>query len=385
MRKLFKKFKRKTKDFFAFQSQKWILPRFLKKAQGKKILLISHQLTTTGSPLVLYWLAKELIKSDFSPLVLSYKGGSLTKAFEKIGVEVLCGEIYNDNPEALKNVASNFDKIVVNSVVCFSAVDVYKDAIWWIHEGQNVELGFMKDYPKLESVLKKAENIFVVSEYAKKVIDKFNPNSKIIMLGVEDFYKEQNATTGDKIKFALIGNVCECKAQDVLVDAILKLDSKYQQQCEFHFFCEKKGRRYRKIAKETKHLNNIFFDGIISDQNAKWEKFAQMGVFIVPSRDESCSLVALEACMLKKPIIVSENVGAKYMVQTKTEEENCNGNGYIVPTEDSDALKKAIEKLIENKKDLPKMGECSRKMYEQYASFDYHINELQQLIEQCRN
>jgi len=381
MRTLFRKFKRKTKDFFVLQRQKRILPRFLKNAQGKKILLISHQLTTTGSPLVLYWLAKELIKSGCSPMVLSYKGGSLTKAFKDIGVEVLCGEIYNDNSNALKNVASNFDKLVVNSIVCFSAVDVYKDAIWWIHEGQNIELGFMPDYPKLESVLRKAENIFVVSDYAKRVVDKFNPNSKIITLGVEDFYKEKNIGTSGKVKFALVGNVCECKAQDVLVDAILKLDEKYLNQCEFHFFCEKKGRRYRKIAKETKSLKNVFFNGIITNQNEKWAKFAEINVFVVPSRDESCSLVALEACMLKKPMIVSENVGAKYMIETQAGGEN----GYIVPTEDSDSLKQVIEKLIENKNELPKMGEVSRLMYEKYASFDNHINELQQLIELCRN
>ena len=270
---------------------------------------------------------------------------------------------------------------MVNSIVCFSAIDAYKDAIWWIHEGQNIELGFMKDYPKLESVLRKAENIFVVSDYAKEVVDKFNPNSKIIMLGIEDFYEAQNSTAKEKIKFAIVGNVCECKAQDVLVEAILKLDEKYLKQCEFHFFCEKKGRRYRKIVKDTKHLKNIVFNGIISDQKVKWEKFAQMDVFVVPSRDESCSLVALEACMLKKPIIVSENVGAKYMVKTDAGNEN----GYIVPTEDSEALKQAIEKLIENKNNLPKMGEVSRKMYEDYASFGYHIGELQQLIEMCEN
>lgn len=262
---------------------------------------------------MLFYLTKELLKKGYNSMVLSYRGGSLVDSFTEIGVEVLCGEIYNDNPEVLKELASNFDNVIVNSIVCFSAVDAIKDSIWWIHEGQNIELGFMPDYPKLESVLRNAKNIFVVSEYAKDVVDKFNPISKIIKLGIADTYKEQNIKkTNDKVKFALVGNVCECKAQDVLVEAILKLDKKYVDECEFHFICEKKGRRYRKVKKDLKHLNNIFFDGLFTNQDEKWSKFSQIDVFVVPSRDESCSMVVLEACMLKKPVIVSENVGAKY-------------------------------------------------------------------------
>ena len=77
--------------------------------------------------------------------------------------------------------------------------------------------------------------------------------------------------------------------------------------------------------------------------------------------------------MLKKPIIVSENVGAKYMVKEDK-------NGYIFENENSESLKKTIEKIIENKNKLNEMGEISRKMYEDYASFEFHKQELQKLI-----
>lgn len=376
MRTLFRKIKKKIRTFNTLQKQKRVLPKFLKKHKENRILLISHQLTTTGSPLMLYNLAKELIKQGFNPLVISYKGGSLTKSFRKIGVEVVVGDIYRTNPEVLKDLASNFDKIIVNSIVCYPAVDVFKDAIWWIHEGKNIELIFMRDYPDLEAVLRKAENIFVVSEYAQKAINKFNPNSKIISLGVQDF----NTSVSRKnkaVKFAIVGDICECKAQDVLIEAIKKLDKEYLKQSEFHFFCKKKGRRYRNTLEATKSLKNVFFDGWISSQDRKWVKFSEMDVFIVPSRDESCSLVALEACMLQKPIIVSENVGAKYMV---IEGEN----GHVFPTENSDSLKEAIENMIKNKEKLLNMGKISREQYEKFATSEKHLEELQKLIDLCR-
>jgi len=377
MRKSFRKFKRFINDCIALQKQKKVLPRFLKKAKGEKILLISHQLTTTGAPLVLYHLAKELIDQGFAPLVLSYWGGSLTKEFKKLGVEVLLGDVYSDHPDVLRELASHFDKTIVNTIVCYSAVDVIKDAVWWIHEGQYVETGFMQDYPNLESVLRKAENVFVVSEYAKETVDKFSPNSQIIRLGVEDFYRETPKSSCEKVKFALVGNVCACKAQDVVADAILKMDKKYLNQSEFHFFCEKKGRRYRELVKKLHAFSNVFYDGIVLDQDEKWAKFSDIDVFLVPSRDESLSLVALEACMLKKPIILSENVGAGYMVKEGE-------NGFILPTADSDALKAAIEKLIDNKSELQKMGEVSRQMYEEFATFENHQKELKKIIDLCK-
>lgn len=377
MKKEFREFKRVIKDFFVIRRQKRILSSFLKNSNGKKILLISHQLTTTGSPLMLYHLSKELIKNGFKPLVVSYNGGSLTKSFEEIGVKVLVGEVYSDNPPVLKNLAMNFDKVIVNSVVCFSAINVINDAIWWIHEGQSIETGFMKDYSELENILRKAKNIFVVSEYAQEVIKKYNPNSQIIKLGVEDFYKESaNEYKNDRIKFAIVADICDCKGQDILVDSINKLDKNLNEQAEFHFFCDKKGRRYRKIVKYTKNHKNVFFNGLIFNQEQKWKTFSDMDVFIIPSRDESCSLVTLEACMLKKPVIVSENVGAKYMVQDGE-------NGYIVQTANSEQFKNAIEKIIFNKNNLPQMGELSRKQYENLATFEKHIEELQKLIDLC--
>ena len=121
-------------------------------------------------------------------MVLSYRGGDLVNSFKKIGVDVIIGEIYKENPQILRDIALNFNKIIVNSIICFSVVDAFEDSLWWIHEGQNIETGFIIDYPEIESVLRKAKNIFVVSEYAKKTVDKFNPESKIIKLGIKDFY-----------------------------------------------------------------------------------------------------------------------------------------------------------------------------------------------------
>lgn len=62
---------------------------------------------------------------------------------------------------------------------------------------------------------------------------------------------------------------------------------------------------------------------------------------VVPSRDESCSLVALEGAMMSKPLILTENIGAKYIL-----DEN---SGWLVKTGSVDSLKMLLYKRIKIK------------------------------------
>ena len=99
-----------------------------------------------------------------------------------------------------------------------------------------------------------------------------------------------------------------------------------------------------------------------------------MDVVVVASRDESCSLVALEGAMLSRPLIVTENVGAKYMVTPQ--------NGLIVPSNDVDAMKDALMTMIDNRASLYEMGRESRKRYEALASMARHESAFAQLFKE---
>ena len=76
---------------------------------------------------------------------------------------------------------------------------------------------------------------------------------------------------------------------------------------------------------------------------------------MIPSLDESCSLVVLEGAMMGKPLVVSENVGAKYLVDES--------NGWIVKTGDIESLIEAFTSIIKNPSQLSSMGKASRKKY----------------------
>lgn len=85
---------------------------------------------------------------------------------------------------------------------------------------------------------------------------------------------------------------------------------------------------------------------------------------VVPSRDESCSLVALEGAMMSKPLILTENIGAKYIL-----DEN---SGWLVKTGSVDSLKNAFIQAYKNKNKLDAMGANSRNNYLQTSTYEIY-------------
>jgi len=117
----------------------------------------------------------------------------------------------------------------------------------------------------------------------------------------------------------------------------------------------------------------INYLGEIKDDSEKIKILCDMDVIVTVSRDESCSLVTLEGAMLSKPLIVSENVGAKYIVSRD--------NGWIVKTGDVANLSKTFMEIIDNPQKLVKMGEISRKQYEALSNMESYKSDIVSMVE----
>lgn len=99
--------------------------------------------------------------------------------------------------------------------------------------------------------------------------------------------------------------------------------------------------------------------------------FKRSNVMLVPSLDESCSLTALEGGMFGKPLIVTENVGAKYMIEN---------SGLVVITGNAKALAEAIEFMILHKDDLNEMGKICYQKFLQTSTQDIYYENFMKVI-----
>lgn len=145
----------------------------------------------------------------------------------------------------------------------------------------------------------------------------------------------------------------ELKGYDIFFKAFDQLSVDDKNACELHYAGDLVVSDYAGRMKQfARQYDNIIDHGTITEREELWDLYEMCDVVVVPSRDESCSLVTLEATMMSKPVIVTENVGAKYIVSSD--------NGWIIPVNNTEKLKKIFHDVINNQYDLQKMGRCSR-------------------------
>ncbi len=362
------------------------LAEFHNRPATEKFLFVTHELTASGAPLMLLSAAKAVKKNGGEVLLLAYEKGVLESSFTALDIPVFCHKGFRFNSKLLKEFSAGFDKVVANTVVSYTAVGFLAGqlpVLWWIHEGKNLDydyiriLGPKKTKPRFMEVLKKAEDIAVVSEYAAEVVKKYNPHVRIVMPGEKDQAPEAlTYSSGDdlKVKFLLAGTICERKAQDVLVEAVKNLTPAERKQCEFHILGGLKGDFYQNLKQKSAPYPEIIWHDLITDQTAKWAFFNQTDVMLVISRDESFGLMVLEGSMLGKVIVVSENVGAKQMVEDEK-------SGFVVKTGDAVDLVRVIRRILNKRSQLSEMGRCAREKYLQYGTEEHFNRRFLELLQ----
>lgn len=87
--------------------------------------------------------------------------------------------------------------------------------------------------------------------------------------------------------------------------------------------------------------------------------YQEATIFCFPSIDDGFGLVVLEAMAAGLPVIISENVGAKDLINDGVE-------GFVIPIRDIQRLCEKIEYFYENPESVAAMGVNARKLAEQH-------------------
>lgn len=360
-------------------------PKRVQKSKDKKnVLLVSHSFTVSGAPRSLLRIGKVLIKLGYNVEVWSPYGGGIASEYEaeNISVRVIKPEqLYRSD---IKKIIKTFDFAICNTIltnVYYSQIRKLIPAVWYIREATNVP-----DYcsPQKEPVryydLCSAKDLVCVSDYAADALKKYNRNVRVLKNCIEDDsdralpYKPNVS----KIRFIQLGSLEYRKGFDIILDAYDILPDNYKEKCEFYFagqIIPSAADYADEIVRRARERKNIHYLGVIKDSREKTETISSMDVVVVASRDESCSLVALEGAMLSKPLIVTKNVGAKYIVDDEK-------NGFVVETGNAEDLARAIKYFIDNNSRLIEMGQFSRENYEKLANMNRYTEDIKALVEE---
>ena len=234
---------------------------------------------------------------------------------------------------------------------------------------QNVDQKY-KNYigKKILRIAKNVEKIIFISDYERNYFEDLISHTNIKKLknlitiknGAIDRYVEFEAIKPSPHSLIYLGRLEEYKGIRELITGFSKVAEKFPE-AKLHIygtgplsdFCQKHS------------SSKIIYHGF-TDEPLK--KISEAEIFILPSYIEGLSLSLIDATMLGKAIITTNIDGNPEVVEDQR-------NGLLIPAKDSDALARAIEKLLSNPKLVEKFGHQSRLKYLQEFDYEKTIHE----------
>lgn len=337
------------------------------KNQTRKILVISHQLSRTGAPIVLLDLIRIYWERGYQIEVITMLDGELREELDRMRIPVKVQEHFLDQAEEFFQLIENFDLLVLNTLITFEAVHLLKytkiPVMWWIHEGRQYFEYFqtvLPDFRKLPANI----HVFSVSHSVQQMIAQiYGVSTEILHFGLKDEYTDHRKNKGNKVRFLTAGMYSKVKAQDVLVEAIRELPKEYLQRTEF-FFCGNEQMYDEYVFLAVKRLSEEYENVTLLHQLSRertLEWMEQCDCLIVPSRADTVSAVAVEMMMKRNLCLCTEACGISYYIEDGV-------NGFTVPTENVRALKEKIIYIIENNSCLDAVRVAGRKIFDLYFS-----------------
>lgn len=346
----------------------------------KKILLISPELEYTGALNMLLNFTKALKENNYAPKILSYEPGPFVREFDKLGVLVEIIDENDINEVFVAQKCAGFDMVVANTICTQAFYYFAKDiipAMWYIHEGMSNLHSFTSSLG-LER-FKESKLLYSVSEYSNSHISKYAPNAELkVLLNClnDDFYLYPHKPENKIFKFLSLGTIEKRKGYDLLIDAFLDLPNEIRKNSQLHFA----GRKYEyhedfvpNLFEKIKGHKNIIYHGELRAKNEIYSLINSSDIFVAPSRSESCSMVSLEAAMMATPVILTKEMGAKYIAE--------NNAGFIVEAGSVESLKNAMIEAFNKRSQLKQMGQNARENYLKTSTFDVYKNKVKQIIE----
>ncbi len=283
----------------------------------RKCLLISHEASLSGAPVVLLNVAKILCTLGWTPIILSpYRGPLFSEARQNKITMLRCH--WRNIVRCAQFGAKRYDLIIVNTSVNGYVVNGLQDfdycpVLWWIHESAAVYSDAC--IRQLPVEVKGHIKICAGGDYAKSQLRRFRPNYNIQTLlyptlDLKKIISEEAVECSKKINLYCIGTIEERKGQDLLVRAIKQLPQDVLNECCFTFIGRIGSPEIYSTVKSLVSCKGVACEsmGTVPLKDL-YKQYQKMDVLICPSRDDPMPVVVADALSLGKIVVCSSNTG----------------------------------------------------------------------------
>ncbi len=296
---------------------------------SKTILLISHELSLSGAPIVLYHLASLLKGLNYQTIIIcSSDNPTFGEYVARNGIPVIIYPKLMES-EFILRIRRLFSKIIVNTILCAPVIKLLintdSNVIWWIHESRSCyDRSIAKITPRKVS---KNIHIYAVGAYARRELLKRHPlytaknllyYSPIIPV-IHDNNSEHlrnNNSHKKKKRYSIIAGLTYRKGQDILIKAIDLLPKEVINGSVFSFagFIDDEP-IYEKLNNLIdRYPDNVEYLGVLQREDI-YKLYDNTDFLICPSRDDPMPVVIVEAASAGIPSICSSNTGSAAIIK----------------------------------------------------------------------
>ncbi len=182
---------------------------------------------------------------------------------------------------------------------------------------------------------------------------------------------EQSKSADLPVNLLYSGRLERAKGTDVLIKAWRLLPEDLSKQARLILVGS--GKWEAEIREAASDMPNVVFAGV-ADRETILDHYHSAHICVQPSRFEGFSNTILEAMACGLPVVATAVGGAPDCIRPSE-------NGFLVPSEDSQALAEAMAKLIADRDLRNALGAKSRKIVETEFSFANLFDDYQQMYE----
>jgi glycosyltransferase involved in cell wall biosynthesis len=348
----------------------------LEQEVERPVMIVSNELTRAGAPIELLYLAECLKEKGYQVFLYSVAGGALLDDFLAMSCTVFICENARDMYGHIGIMAELFPVIFANTLLCVPIVSLLapksRKVYWWIHENS---YHYTPDRVKNVHEIPSLRMLGASPKVKGFIRDYMNMDSGVLDVVVKDCYKPAEPKTDAGIHFLWAGSIDFNKAPDILLEAVEKLPSEYQSRVDFTI-CGKPDEMNDMCVLVQKYADNASNISFIPNKphDELMELMRKSDVVVVSSVEETTSLVAVEALMMRKILICSDGCGVTaYLEDGK--------NAFIYPTKNTDALCEKIKYAADNFEELRAVEEAGRSVYLEHYSKESFARELGELLD----
>lgn len=354
------------------------------RKQMSHILIVTHELTRSGAPIVLWMLAVYLKRQGYSLQVLSPVAGALVEDYkaEQIPITIVPGLL--DHAHRVVPYLNDTDVVLCNTILTWRVIHAVqafsRPCLWWVHETA-FGFGLASRQAPIALAFAAATGVVFPSLTTANQYVQFAKQQNFSYLHY-GFDVDVTATAvtpiiskqPDELHLICVATIEKRKGQDVLLKAMASLPANIASKIHLHLI----GRThidpffYLKIAWRARWMRNVHLVGELP--NAQVLQYLQQAdVFVLASRDEALPISLIEAMAFGIPIISTNAGGTAEAIHTGE-------NGFVVDIEDSQALAERITRLYHDPALRHSLGSQARKDYQTVHTMSHFGEQMECLL-----